>query len=923
MSDITLGITLTGDAGQFSGVIKLAREDLSQLQRTAEQAARGVDAEGAATGRAAAQAGAASRSLAQQAAATGNVGRAARAAGTDVEHLNRNTRQAALGARLAGSAFGELRGVLAAYLGLRGATAIIGEADAWRLLEGRVRNVTDSEEEAAHVQERLFEVAQESRAELDATVTLYERVARSRNELGRGFHDILQFTESINKLAVISRAAPQEARNAIIQLSQGLASGELRGEELRSVMEQLPEVARAIADNLGVGIGKLREMAEAGELTSKVVFDAILAKSEEIEQEFQRVPVSIGQAAKQIGNAFQKEIGERGGGAAAALADSIQFVARNFGDLTTATLTAAYAIGTVYVARALGPAIAGTWALVAAKGASIAALTAEQRMFIAGAAASQASTIAMMGLRGAMSFLGGPIGLAVTAVAAGFALLASNVGSAAEAQDRYNRTAGATAEILLRIRSQTRDAGAELLREAQERYAAIATEIERLEATIAEKQATFEAHVRDGGNAVGSGTIDALREQLAALRKERDELSAGLDELRTRRPDAGPPPEIDKKYAKTRDGLEAEIDALNRLAVAWKGYGDGVAEAEIRNEIDAALREANVTLMSREGQEIVRLIRLRAQLTRTVEDAEEADRRHRQAAEDIAETVDETLPTAYERAAAAARRWRAETLAQLDPVKEDYEALAAQVEHIYQHRMKEAQERALEDSREWSDGMKRGLRDYAREATDAAKAAEQGIASGFRSAEDALVSFVTKGKLEIGSLVDSIVADFARIAIRQNITGPLAQSLSGIDWSTIFVPETGNAGMLAHSGRGPGENTGNWRHVHPAVFADAPRFHSGRLPGLMPGELPAIIREEESVLTPAQMRAMGGPREIVLRIIDGEGKEVPTRERTRPGGGAEFEVMLDQITARNISRRGSASRQALENLGAAEPLRGI
>jgi tape measure domain-containing protein len=97
----------------------------------------------------------------------------------------------------------------------------------------------------------------------------YSSISRATQDLGVSSEQTLRLTETLAKAITISGVSAQSANAAMIQLSQGLSSGTLRGEELNSIMEQTPRVARALAQGLGVGIGALREMGKEGKLTPR------------------------------------------------------------------------------------------------------------------------------------------------------------------------------------------------------------------------------------------------------------------------------------------------------------------------------------------------------------------------------------------------------------------------------------------------------------------------------------------------------------------------------------------------------------------------------------------------------------------------------------------------------------------------------
>jgi len=386
------------------------------------------------------------------------------------------------------------------------------------------------------------------------------------------------------------------------------------------------------------------------------------------------------------------------------------------------------------------------------------------------------------------------------------------------------------------------------------------------------------------------------------------------------------------EFAMVRDSLAAEHDQLKRLAAAWQGYGASVKEAKIQNEIDQQLRKAKVSAMSDEGQQIARLVRENAAYDDAIDKGEAAKKNNADAIKEIRDKLKDTLP-AYAAARQAAAQWRATTLADLDESKAGYDAFAADVERIYTHMLKDAYEQNLADSRRWEDGVTRGFRGYAKEATDAGKAAESGITKSLSSMEDALTQFVTTGKLQFGDLVDSMISDIARLVIRQQITGPIAKALGGVNFGDLFGGGSNPAGPGfsthvegRHGGGVIGRGGGMPRTVDPAVFMGAPRFHRG---GLVGGEVPIVAKVGEEVLTSSNPRHRdnlgrgAGNGEITLRIVDGQGNQVPATQRRGPGGQLDVEVQLDQLVAKLGRKRGTATRSMLEDLGAGPSLRSV
>jgi lambda family phage tail tape measure protein len=182
-------------------------------------------------------------------------------------------------------------------------------ADAYTNMSARLSLVTKSVRELTNAQEALFSVAQRTRIDLEETTTLYTRLATSTEALGVSQGELVGVTEAINKALVISGSSAASAQAALVQLGQAFASGVLRGEELNSVLEQAPRLARAIADGLGVPIGKLRQMGADGEITAEKLFRALQNSSAALTAEFEKMPITVGGATTQVINSITALIG--------------------------------------------------------------------------------------------------------------------------------------------------------------------------------------------------------------------------------------------------------------------------------------------------------------------------------------------------------------------------------------------------------------------------------------------------------------------------------------------------------------------------------------------------------------------------------------------------------------------------------------
>lgn len=199
-------------------------------------------------------------------------------------------------------------------LGLNGIAAAVTKSisavDNLLNATGRLKLVTSSMQELEDVSKRLLNVANETRVGFAGVVDIHARLAMSLERLHPSQEKMLEATKAINKSLIISGSSAQSAEAALIQLGQGLASDALRGQELMSVMEQTPRLAKAIAEGMGISIGQLRKVAEEGKLTAQTVFDAILSQKDKLAEEFAQMPKTFSQSIVVLGNNIQSILGK-------------------------------------------------------------------------------------------------------------------------------------------------------------------------------------------------------------------------------------------------------------------------------------------------------------------------------------------------------------------------------------------------------------------------------------------------------------------------------------------------------------------------------------------------------------------------------------------------------------------------------------
>ncbi|HGW4593870.1 TPA: tape measure protein [Proteus mirabilis] len=266
--------------------------------------------------------------------------------------------------------------VAASLAGYLSASMVASYSEAWTELNNKLSNSVRASESLVDVTQRVFDISQATRSSLDATATLYARLERGTREYNTSAEDLAKLTSIINQGFIVSGATAQEAENAIIQLSQGIASGVLRGEEFNSVAEQGSRLMVALADSMGVGIGQLRKMAAEGKLTTDVVVKGLLSQGDAIGKEFAKTTRTMSQAFQEAGNNLTKFLGENTTikSTISAFSDAVIAVSKNLDELSSALTVITAVVGSRYVAALAMAAKSKIQMAIASRESSIAEL---------------------------------------------------------------------------------------------------------------------------------------------------------------------------------------------------------------------------------------------------------------------------------------------------------------------------------------------------------------------------------------------------------------------------------------------------------------------------------------------------------------------------------------------------------------------
>lgn len=431
-------------------------------------------------------------------------------------------------------------GLAAAFVSAQGIRGAASVADIYSDIVGKLSQVTKGERELATAKASTFAIAQRYYQNLDATVTLYARARGALEQYGEGHARVAALTSTINAGLLVSRAGAAESASAILQLSQALGAGALRGEEFNAVNEAAPRLMKALADSLGVPRGALKKLAEEGALTVDVLLEAWTGEqAEQIAKEAEKVPLTIARAWQLAGNELTRYLGEadQQSGASAAVAQAIASVGDNLGVLVTLATLA----GTVMAGKLAQAAYASAAALVTQTAAAAASSTGFTALGVSAArltVAQTAAAVASRGLAAALAFVqANPIMVAVTAaLALGVAVWqVAKAGEAAaaearELQEGYEAAREAYAEFAkapsISKVSDLREAD-EQLKKLQAAAKDTKDELEDVTDSYMRSMARFGTASRDGLD-TATRAYEKLQGQIRTLKEERAQADGAM-----------------------------------------------------------------------------------------------------------------------------------------------------------------------------------------------------------------------------------------------------------------------------------------------------------------------------------------------------------------------------------------------------------
>ena len=988
-----LKFVLRADTKELTGAVKRAEGAIKGVTSasktagtsTAASAGKATDAvkklgvsglaAGAAVKKGSGQAGKATGQLGKTSTTTGRylsqMGASGRTAGTAIASSSRQASKATGQIGKAGSAAGvslnKLSLALATSVGgiygiARAVSAAIATVDKLKALENRLRLVTEGERDLVAVQKDLFEISQRSRTGLAETTELYARVAVAAGDLGRDQGELLQLTEAVSKAVALSGASSSEASAGIIQFSQALASGRLQGDELRSVLENLPGLAREIAAGLGVPIGEIRQLAAEGKLTANEIVNAILSRKGEIEAAYASFTPTVAQSFEVLGSSSGRflQLLDETTGATDKLSQGLVLVSDTINDWSNAIAHDQAREGLLDDLKKIKDEYD------------------ELRIAIEGATIAQLDLYEVR-LQKPLADASREAGHLQSQLDAAQAKIVQLEQQEANKSHRPNQEINRNAVI-------ASTAIANLHRINPEVSYARRDEIERLKRLIAKTEETL-------------SPINALISEHNNLLKEIDEQrrllgdNKSLREPGKRKPKESTPTitdeqrkqyqrELKQQQAELRAGLLAETEerivvlqlrAEQEKRVAAEKYQalgashqaaadhERLIEENLQKDIDEVrsraakqlekLNQAEAERIKKEHTELASLRQERQNSLSMLEAQTELEQQIVGLQIQQRETIEEARQRGIELSLSANELAREELLIKQRTTSEIAKQFKSAAREKFRPAIKKA---SLSDaysartdaltniaslpvSPEIAAEMRRVLEtEYGRAlhninqlnrpawqkltdewgvaANSMGDALERAFTRGIQAGEAVFENFVRTGKLSISGLSNIIIEELSRAFYRSQIA-PLLSTIGGSVFGSLVDTGASNsapAGYYSFTGYHTGglvgaDNTHRQGYLPAAAFANAPRLHDGGV--LKADEVPAVLKRGEGVFTPAQMRNLApttsAPKNIKVEIRN-EGLQPQQIVSATPT--VRGQDLVVQVVTEDVGRNGPISK---------------
>lgn len=226
-------------------------------------------------------------------------------AAEEQENFNRKLDE---GSNHANKLKGMIKSALVTYASFRSVKAFVGLSDEMTQIRARLDAINDGHQTTLELQEMIFQSAQRARGEYKMTMDIVSKLGAQAKDAFASNQETIAFAENLNKLFTISGTSAQGVESVMYNLTQAMASGVLRGQDLNAVMANTPQLIQIIADYMDAPIGQIRKLAEEGQLSADVVKNALISASDDITNEFENMPMTFSQIGVSLKNQFINSI---------------------------------------------------------------------------------------------------------------------------------------------------------------------------------------------------------------------------------------------------------------------------------------------------------------------------------------------------------------------------------------------------------------------------------------------------------------------------------------------------------------------------------------------------------------------------------------------------------------------------------------
>ncbi len=507
---------------------------------------------------------------------------------------------------------------------------VINYADSWTDLQNRMKLVTNSTEALNKATNDVYTIAQKTYQSLDATAQVYQRFSDNAERLGINQLKVAELTETVSKAVSLSGTSAAAAATGLTQFGQALAAGQLRGQDLNSVIEQIPGLAQAIAEGMGISMGELKQRAQDGETSIDKIIESLERVKASVDQKFATSVTTVSQSFTNLQSAMTKFVGEanQSTGATQLLNTGLSVLSNNFSEVMKVVEALAVTAIVIKITKWTQATYAQTTAtklkvqqdLIAAK-ATQAKMTAElelarvemrslqaqlqlaqteaqrssirmrmkaQSSIIVSAtnaetlatqrlnAAQRASSTLGRGFGGALAFLGGPLGIATGLLTAGAMAYYEWQQQAEQSRQKaleYAESLDVATESLNKLSDAERQASIGKL------FDSFDAQIEKIE-ELKKKQEELKRSSDFGGANKGisfyyTGDYEAFSAEVVKARKDEIQVTADLEE-KNRELEA-----IRKKMALLFD---AEVQKNGMVSNAYALYAGRIYDASVKSD---------------------------------------------------------------------------------------------------------------------------------------------------------------------------------------------------------------------------------------------------------------------------------------------------------------------------------------------------